>query len=1022
MSIFNTDLLTHRPPTPPVEKDTDECIKDAIKFLDISYAPQHASQLETPPQSSPTRGAKVTESHRQPTKRLRFVSEPSFCDEIEPSRQPAFSSQRLLRPVPNTKDLRSLKSILKPFDKPGPANAETYCAGSAVFASFADMLECIVKQLARGTQSAKLDGYNVLNNALRAYDKIPHPDELVAKLSPIEDFVRRDITDYRQSIDHPNMSTAITSKLAMQSLKLIAILMGETHRMCCHMRRDFLDWLMDDTILAIQSDSSSKEVSKNQLYLLTLDDFLAHTNSVDRSNRILSCLANLHHRMSGDGIQCLRLMIYGRLIERAKPVMAKGSRLWIPVIFHGILSNSKELSKRAIEAGMRGANVFGSSNHTSGVLRDFLDQKRSDSKTNFELIESSMKRMLARASENQLVPQIWTIVILFLRGDTRALENWKHLRPWFKIIEKCFNTKNSILNLRALIAWNQLIRAISLTPLTKPKFLKALKQPLLSQLQRSQNGRLSKRVREAALSSVRLLVFYAFRPGYSGDDYKTLWDYFVSGLLERFQLSDREQLLGAHRIFSALLYQGKPGRLWSPEEVGDNITDPILAKDIPRLDPQWIRANIGTVAHTMKALLDPHWLGTIAMDSQTQSSSNTLLLSFFNAIQEARSREVKASDATKQASASMVDLLCWLLQNDQLSSLSDENLREQYVNLCWNYIDLMTSVIDPSLLTDRFLLDAHASFVVNLYKPTGHSRTTVSNSLKSPVVVLLEKIFRAIEDHQILGAHVDVLPTLTKCLEKIQTRHSKLEFLETCAESIQSIMNHSRVTSALYLAYEHIAQATAATLNMEINGEISYGEQTLDGRYGCVVAIISSTMGSLDPRIWNTAELLLDSLKASIRRNVGDLALIDLVYLPLKKHFNRMPLEHCRLQGTRTITWLLKIATEMPLQPSLNYASQALLCSSSISLEGGDMRFESLCRATGNALNAAQFDDTPCGKAEIDKLLTAVCHYLESRACLFPDHFLWSIQGALGSWVRRCSDSKASVRTVSIYENPFIRP
>ena len=992
MFSFNTALLRDRPHTPPKEKDTNECIDHAIRALNISVNLEQPSQLQTPPQSSPPPQQIEDQSPSQPLKRLRFHTEPSLCDEIESENPRLSNSQRSLRQIPPSKDLHSSRSILKPFDKPATSRGDGQPLRSSEFESFADMLESVIKQLAGGTQSAKLDAYNVLYNSIKAYDKVPDPEALSAKMPLLEDFVKRDITEYRKT------TTFANTKLVVHALKLVAVLMCDTHRMAHRMRRDFIDWLMEDTISILQAVGKSKEATNHQLYLLTLDDFCATAMTGGRARRTLESLVTIHERVSGDAIQCIRLMMYLRLFDHAKRLMAKHLRLWFPVILHGALSGSSEVSKRALEAGAKGANDFGASPACSQTVMDFMHQASSGTGSNFDHSESELKHMLENPAESHKVPQIWSIIILFLRSNARALETWQYSQRWFKIIQQCFNSKDLSLNHRALVAWNQLIRAVHPTPSTRGHLLRTLRQPIVSQLQRTEFSRLGARVREVAVSSSCLLLYYVFCPGFSSEEYTTFWNDFVHGMLSRFKATNKEQMCAAHQVLASLLHDSKLG-FWTSDRVRRNSTNPVNTDEVPRLDPQWVRKNIDIVMKTLEMFLGCRCFEATMTEVPNLSSRHALFRSLAAAVDESSAKEVKTSAATEHAITVITNSVLRLIGDDELSQIGKHELRSSYLQCCWGYIDSMATSIRSSILVDRFLYQDDIGFVAGVPAPKHHHPQS-SRTLTSPVIALLEEFFAIVRKQNVSNSSIDIEPLLRRCLGYSSSRKDKLSFLRACTRAMRLTGSTSDSSPPICEGIKCIIQLTASTLDGQ-QSDSRHGNAPRTGReYESVTRILKVALRSRNAGVWEAAENLLNTSKACAKRDAGNSACVLVTFAPLLKAINDSEAVLPLSRRIQCAAWLLVNAVKPSSQQSMNHAYRALW-SESPPNEVGSGVFETLCSTTNSLLCAVRTLTDDNEEACTDLLFVAASRYLVSPACLFPEHFLWSIQENLAPWVRK---------------------
>lgn len=635
-----------RPPTPP-KKNIDNVITDALRYLDSAHDTTGQSSLATPPTSSPAATAKESASYFPSTKRIRFDAVPTLCEG-----DLSYKDGIRARDPPPSRLSRSPKSILKPLNpNPQLCSSETDLSDTSPHkpTDMSEMLEQTIKQLAGPGQAQRLDAYRMLVNHMRIFKDQPDHNILSKKLPLLQDFIKRDITGYKQD------ESMASRTLALQAVKLCSVLLMDRHRL--NITVDFRRWLIEDCLSLLSNPYPDKELAKNQLYLLTMPSICELGLSSDIVSSIVQNLSTIHLRVSGTSIQSLRLMILAQLVEKQSSSMLASIRVWLPHVIHGFLSRAVDIQKNATVLGQRAATTLGSSKSASQALVDFLELETKDKRTNYNILRDRLYHMFrASCDEAFEVPKIWIVVITLLRGSRQHLEYWKRLVDWLHLLQHGFNAGNPSLNLKSLVAWNQFIVALRPDLHTRTDIKRLLCIPVFGILQRRGTKQTS-RVKEAAWSSYYLILFYGFHPGTTKGQWLDAWKHYVDGAVKSCCRRGKWHANVLCTALASMLFHSN-ARIWNESLVQAKSIAPVRLDDIPRLNSQWVRKHLP--GHLLPSLVD---LISYDMKSDDISSDEDLIGglwgSLLGAIKEACNREVQTSPETMNAIKGVIgSLLC----------------------------------------------------------------------------------------------------------------------------------------------------------------------------------------------------------------------------------------------------------------------------------------------------------------------------------------------------------------------------
>jgi hypothetical protein len=584
-----------RPPTPPRESDKDESrahsFFERVSSKDLIAKPASTvspiSSAESPNQSSGTVRKKV-----------------GWDDEA--------TTSPVNLPVPTSGERKPIKSILKPYNGVNVSSLNLVSASKIFpphsYANLAAMLESIAQQMAGKDRNSRMDAYTTLSGTIKAYDNVPDVRALKEKMGLLQQFMKRDMTakTAAASLDTPLVINDLILLSSFLHKPAIAELLSS----------EFSAFVVDHAIKTFQDPAMSKDVAKHLMFIMAQQSFSAKAMNIERVGRLIAALHEIENFVTGKSIVIGRLNIYRNLIRKSRPCMLANTD-WIEDLFSETVSSAKDTRTHAIELGLEASLVLGTESRASRAAMEFFQREHKDDKSVTKCGEHFAKRMQAMVHKKQEggssnVPQIWSIVILFLRCRPRQLEQWAFMSDWLKVIQECFNCSDQQTRLEANLAWNRLVFAIRPDEKTSPSIISMLCRPLLEQLKRK--GKASGKAQKATLSSICVLLYYSLRPNSTSTQLDQYWDSYVlqivgSTLTSHNSVSNPE-LARQDRIDACLILKGlfdsTTPRLWKDTRAMDfSTTDTGMdTSELPALDSKWLRKSASRVFSLLNPLLE----------------------------------------------------------------------------------------------------------------------------------------------------------------------------------------------------------------------------------------------------------------------------------------------------------------------------------------------------------------------------------------------------------------------------------
>lgn len=711
--------LPARPPTPPQEYPASEKASQDTKLAVHLIG---SSTTDTP-DLFPSSSAESTDSSSDKSqKRVGFSPWNEYHK--APLMDADNNHERPLKPLPPSKERHSKlsKSILKPFVAPTPMDLSE---NLPVYnhENFAAMLESMVQQLASGFRSSRLDAYVSLSGMLKACDGVPDSKAMADKMGLLTQFIQRDL--YATSIGTKSPDTLLIT----QALKLLSIFIW-TPSISHLLSEDFQSFVLDRAICILEDPQMPKAIVNQVMHLLTVQRFKSRILSTERANRLITALDNIQNHVTGNGIVDSRLVIYKRLLAQVPSVMVSRIADWLDHVFSGMLSSTKLIRCRAIAFGIDAGLSLGTVSTVSEAVMDLFDRS-GDGKKFADFFCETLNEMLTSSEDGAYVPQIWSVPVLFLRSGRHQLDHWEHMKAWLYIIQKCFNSSDILVKFQANVAWNRLVFAINPDTLTGPVMMKMLRQPIVSQLDRTSADKHSKQARQVALGGYCNILYYALNPSATHKQLDIYWTQYVSQVFGNAFLSSAVDLDLACQMLKSWLGDAQP-KPWNENRANEK--SPTKPEELPRLDPKWVRSRASAVIEVFEQVfrvsLWPHTLKEAAPVKQAWGA-------FMTALGDAGNKEVKVSTECMEAVGEIFNMLQRIWTKGPFAIGVDLIIDDKaFVEGFGLLVEMAIDHLGPLPFTDKLLLRTENGSFQGSVTPLSKSSCT-DGSQHSPIMHLL---------------------------------------------------------------------------------------------------------------------------------------------------------------------------------------------------------------------------------------------------------------------------------------------
>lgn len=406
---------------------------------------------------------------------------------------------------------------------------------------------------------------------------------------------------------------------------------------------DFGVFIMDHSIRSFEDPAIPKDIIRHLMQVVAFQNFSAKVMTSERVGRLVAALHKIESHLTGKSIIMSRIHIYRRLIKQSRSSMAMHSD-WLQDMFTDMLSGVKEIRTQAISLGTEAGFSLRSEKQLIRRATDIL-QASNESETYIAFYVKRLEEMIKDKQTSASVPQIWSVVILFLRCP---LERWQYYGPWLTLVQSAFNMTDGLTKQEANYAWNRYVYLSLSDNKISPKALSTLCQPLSSQLRRKSSP---KQVEEAlklkrtVLGGICNLYYYTFAPGSDKYSPDMLWDVAVQPIMSLLiSLDDKPDIPGdclmqAARMLAGLLDVSTP-RVWRHDRIMD--LPPVRMDELPPIDSKWIRKNCDKVFQVVGAILEKKFVDLANKESLVYRLWQVLV----GSIASASAKDIKISEDT----------------------------------------------------------------------------------------------------------------------------------------------------------------------------------------------------------------------------------------------------------------------------------------------------------------------------------------------------------------------------------------
>lgn len=552
--------------------------------------------------------------------------------------------------APTSAISKPVKSILKPSSSPNPlaSSLHSQIDGSSGQPNITEMLDSTIKALAGSDRDSRLDAYMMLARALKASNNLPDRVALQDKMSLFMQFIQRDVvskTDQGSS----------DSSLVNHALNLLVTFL-HFPAIASTLNSDFGIFVMDHCIRCFEDAAVPKDLARHLMQVVAFQTFSAKVMTSERVGRLVSSLHRLERNVTGKSIVMGRIQVYKRLVKQSRNHMSAHTE-WLEDMFTDMLSTVRDIRTQAISLGTDAG--FALRNETSITRRaaDILQSKDEEGITYIEWYIQSLEDILKAKQNPSAVPQIWSVVTLFLRCP---LDRWQYFNQWLKLAQSAFNTADMQTKLEANHAWNRYAYLSLTDSRMSPKGFGRLPQPLISQLRRRFNSKQveeGKKLQRTALGGACNLLYYALRPNHDNLPIDSVWELGVQPVMAQLLDLDGkpeaygDSLMLASRLMAGLLDVKTP-RSWKDDRIKDVTL--IAPEELPAIDPKWIRRNVDKIFQAVTPILEKRFTDLAKKDSLTFRLWQT----FAGSIAAASAKDIKVSEETARFLAYSFGVLC----------------------------------------------------------------------------------------------------------------------------------------------------------------------------------------------------------------------------------------------------------------------------------------------------------------------------------------------------------------------------
>jgi hypothetical protein len=877
-SISNILPLEARPPTPPRESERKEPRSSFLGRLFSKEVPSRRSSSSshlTPPDSS-------LESPN--TTSISIRKKVGWADSADYNEPPliSFDGERLsVQPLPPSAERKPKKSILKAHnasqEQERSIGTNTKLLPPHHHATFATMLESIVQQLAGSDRTSKIDAYLMLSSSLKASDNVPDIKALRNKMSLLCQFITQDLSS---KVENGKPDSA----LIVNAIMLLASFL-QKGAISESLPLEFQINIVEYIIKAFTDGLASKEVIRHLMFISAQQNFSVKTMNQERVVRLIHALHNVENQVKGKSIITGRLQAYRNLLRRSKAHMMSNT-LWIEDLFVDIRSSIKDIRNSAITFGLEASFQLGTESSASRAISDLFKVEHSEGTSFAEFYAAHLKTMIKKKDEGSAVPQIWSVIMLFLRAKPQLYEQWTYMKLFLDVLSSCWNSSDMTIKNEANYAWNRFIFAVQLNEKTPASTRFMLLQPLLSQIKQ----RKSQAARKSALNSIYHLLYYAFSPISTPTRLDLYWDEYVIPLMKALIPDDVQSTSEAiisdiNEACSILrcLFDTTTQRSWSENRVLESPQRNLMnAKELPALDAKWLRNRISRVSPILSLLLEKVYWDLGGDDS----SITRLWQAYVRNIALPAQMEVKVSIDTMNCIASLFGTLhrIWTSGRIRISSLPQStgphgpNTTAAFLRSFEKILSTTIEGLGPLAFTEKLLSISQNTFIA-VATPSHHPKK-VRVEIKCPLYHLLLLLMNPspdLEYDQRFSSMVHRI--LLPFFEARKSSRSKREFVKDLFNLLPA-----ETTGSCRLIWQVLAEFASLAIDLRDKHENSkYSEEPLGSDYREIIKILEAGITFSPSSPLPGWKVLFEALVTSATLDAGDAGRALAIVEPMAK-------------------------------------------------------------------------------------------------------------------------------------------
>lgn len=985
--------LPTRPPTPPKELSSDPALPTTTGKASAVLTPDSLSSR------SPVRGIK--------RKRVNFILTPTSGNASSPfslPQIPSSNSYATSSPKQPSREGKPGRSILKVTNNGRLSNITLNSDDLGVTLNFSSpltwksdklkMLDEIFTQLASSDKSARLDAYQSLAAAMKKYNDMPKFEEFIRRVPALFDFIRRDL-ELRKGDDHRD------GQLSHEALKLATLLAWRDPATLSDSAKEVL---LDQCIEVLVDTTASKLLTNNCLFLLSCQSFNKNLNQ-PRVVKILKALSKIDERVSGSQVKSLRVDTYRKFVSQCPKAMTGNVGLWLVPLMEGMLSDRNDVATKALSCGREAATKLGSELEVSKAMEQLLkttipvrtsekacDKEQNNSSTPkiyAEHLVSRLQRIAKDKSRSELVPQIWSVVILFLQRRRSVLTKAPTKEHLFRLLQFCLNKVPITTKTRAIIAWRDLIYTLRAEMHQDRATLDLLSLVFAGAFQRNDG----EKARNEVETTYCTFLYFAIWPKASTETITWVWNKRITSLLKMDNPKSHVRPEFALRVIGALLgTQQQVG--WDAEKALSG--PPLQPEDLPRIEPKWVVANIDSILDVLENHIK-------AAGSETDASVYTVWDAFNRCIVETRSHEIRPSSVTMTALASMLSFaLKYASEMDSSRPVTDQKSRPLACLSRLLFGTFSTFGLIPC--NEKVLsVDEHNVVHANESAKSTDGTDGTHSGIDIALVMLLSSCLTPCEPPSafgdLLGLIIDrKLAAGTNCSKRLQILAELSESSLCDGPHVPGNQAHRHCLRTTH--WEQISKRLLETLKNYSSSDASPDSQSRGADFTHIVTILINGVdhaASLKMSWFQAWDLLLTEAKASLDES-AHLAIANAIFEPLAKGLlERMASaeRHVRSEAGVDIVCRVLRSVEWPETTDTQQQAQRALWGSMSANTRLDARdpYSSVYDLFLLAL------DTDLARSSSSRVDRAVTVFVDSCPAPFFWNMLQNVAPGLGRWL-----------------------